>query len=215
MSDYSKTTNFTAKDALSTGDPNKVIKGATHDTEFDNIETAVTTKSNKVISGTTNAVITQSAGGDLVDSGYILSGLSGTYTLASSDDVVDNFPSGTLMLFQQTAAPTGWTKQTTHNDKALRVVSGTASTGGTTAFTTAFAASRSSDSYTLLTADIPSHTHTATGGVTSSAGTYFQTTTSSSGGTATTDSTGGGGGHSHGLPTFAVQYVDLIIASKD
>jgi hypothetical protein len=32
------------------------------------------------------------------------------------------FTTGTLMLFQQTAAPTGWTKHTTHNDKALRVV---------------------------------------------------------------------------------------------
>ncbi len=47
---------------------------------------------------------------------------------------IQPFVSGTLMLFQQTAAPTGWTKQTTHNDKALRVVSGSASSGGTTAF---------------------------------------------------------------------------------
>ena len=38
------------------------------------------------------------------------------------------FPSGTVMLFYQAAAPLGWTKQTTQNDKALRVVSG--STGG-------------------------------------------------------------------------------------
>jgi hypothetical protein len=49
------------------------------------------------------------------------------------------FPSGTLMLFQQTAAPTGWTKQTTHNDKTLRVVSGAAGSGGSTAFTSVFA----------------------------------------------------------------------------
>jgi hypothetical protein len=48
-------------------------------------------------------------------------------------------PSGTLMLFVQTAAPTGWTKSTTHDNKALRVVSGTVTTGGTVAFTTAFA----------------------------------------------------------------------------
>ena len=47
--------------------------------------------------------------------------------------------SGTKMLFQQSTAPTGWTKDTTHNDKALRVVSGTASIGGSVAFTTAFA----------------------------------------------------------------------------
>jgi hypothetical protein len=47
-------------------------------------------------------------------------------------------PSGTVMLFVQTAAPTGWTKSTTHNDKALRVVSGSASSGGNTAFSSTF-----------------------------------------------------------------------------
>ena len=42
-------------------------------------------------------------------------------TTAFVKTAVDNaepFPQGTSMLFQQTAAPTGWTKQTTHNDKA-------------------------------------------------------------------------------------------------
>ena len=53
--------------------------------------------------------------------------------------VAPGFASGTVMLFVQTSAPTGWTKSTTHNDKALRVVSGAASNGGTVAFTTAFA----------------------------------------------------------------------------
>lgn len=48
-------------------------------------------------------------------------------------------PSGTKMLFQQSTAPTGWTKDTTHDNKALRVVSGTAGSGGSVAFTTAFA----------------------------------------------------------------------------
>jgi hypothetical protein len=46
------------------------------------------------------------------------------------------FPSGTRMLFQQTTAPTGWTKDTANNDKALRVVSGTVSSGGTNPFST-------------------------------------------------------------------------------
>jgi len=44
MSDYTKTTNFTAKDALSTGDPLKLIKGSYFDTEFDAIATAIATK---------------------------------------------------------------------------------------------------------------------------------------------------------------------------
>ena len=43
------------------------------------------------------------------------------------------------MLFVQSSAPTGWTKSTTHDNKALRVVSGSASSGGSSAFTSAFA----------------------------------------------------------------------------
>jgi hypothetical protein len=52
---------------------------------------------------------------------------------------VQPFPSGTLMLFQQTTAPVGWAKSTTHDNKALRVVSGAAGSGGSTAFTSVFA----------------------------------------------------------------------------
>lgn len=44
------------------------------------------------------------------------------------EDIATNFPAGTVMIFAQASAPTGWTKLTTQNDKALRVVSG--STGG-------------------------------------------------------------------------------------
>jgi len=51
---------------------------------------------------------------------------------------IEPFPAGTSMLFQQTAAPTGWTKQTTHNNKSLRIVSGSAGTGGSNTFTAAF-----------------------------------------------------------------------------
>lgn len=138
-------------------------------------------------------------------------------------------PAGTLMLFQQTAAPTGWTKQTTHNDKALRVVSGTASSGGTTAFSTVFTdqtptintSGLSAAATTLSTTQIPSHTHTYynTWGIGSGngGGDYVQ------GATNNTGSTGGGGSHTHSLSgsatssaiTLNVQYVDLIIASKN
>lgn len=60
MSDYTKTTNFTAKDALSTGDPNKLIKGSLFDTEFDAIATAVTSKydSNDIASEVTAEALT-------------------------------------------------------------------------------------------------------------------------------------------------------------
>lgn len=44
MSNYTKTTNFTAKDSLASGDPNKVIRGSEFDTEFNNVATAITSK---------------------------------------------------------------------------------------------------------------------------------------------------------------------------
>jgi len=77
-------------------------------------------------------------------------------------------PSGTRMLFQQSTAPTGWTKITDHNNKALRVVSGSASSGGSMDFTAAFASGRAASSVTVtgtvlgssLSADqLASHKH--------------------------------------------------------
>lgn len=149
---------------------------------------------------------------------------------ASATCVVDNatgsylvsgtygaFQPGTLMLFQQTTAPSGWTKQVTHNDKAFRVVSGTASSGGTDAFSTVFART-ATDSHTLLTAEMPSHTHAQkgyqTGGGSTDAPSYtaFATTFKT---LTPTVSTGGDGGHTHPLTNFDLQYVDIIIASKD
>ena len=44
MSNYTKTTNFAAKDSLSPGNANKVVKGTEIDTEFTNIQTAISTK---------------------------------------------------------------------------------------------------------------------------------------------------------------------------
>jgi hypothetical protein len=61
----------------------------------------------------------------------------------------------TRMIFQQTSAPTGWTKSATHNDKALRVVSGSVSSGGATAFSSVFGAGKTSGSHTLTQANLP------------------------------------------------------------
>ena len=44
MSNYSKTTNFTAKDSLPSGDSGKIIRGTEFDTEFTAISTAIATK---------------------------------------------------------------------------------------------------------------------------------------------------------------------------
>ena len=44
MSNYTKATNFATKDALSSGNPLKIVKGTEIDTEFNNIATAIATK---------------------------------------------------------------------------------------------------------------------------------------------------------------------------
>lgn len=157
------------------------------------------------------------------------------------------FPSGTQMLFQQTSAPTGWTKSTTHDNKALRIVSGTAGTGGTVAFTTAFASKTVSISgntgntaaggtvgnHTLATNRIPSHTHAAganklvstlvpkpANGTTARINDAAGNATSATGGGQAHAHPFSGSNHSHTFSdsdsiNLAVQYVDVIIASKD
>jgi hypothetical protein len=44
VSNYTKSTNFATKDALTSGNPLKIVKGTEINTEFDNIQTAVATK---------------------------------------------------------------------------------------------------------------------------------------------------------------------------
>lgn len=148
-------------------------------------------------------------------------------------------PSGTICIFVQAAAPTGWTKNTTHNDKALRVVSGTgAGSGGSSAFSTVFGKT-ATDAYTLAVADLPSHNH---GGVTGNDspvhthpvnnGSTSLSSTSTAGGlgvpnsvaintgnpsvnhTHSVASQGGGGSHSHPMD-IRVQYVDCLLCTKN
>jgi len=123
------------------------------------------------------------------------------------------FPSGTLMLFQQTFSPPGWTKQTTHNDKALRVVSGTPSFGGGAGFSAWFNNTYSTGNTTITVATMPNHNHTTDGRSVSSA---FGVGTGANDvpvAAASVGFTGGDGTHSHVL-NFNVAYVDLIISQK-
>jgi hypothetical protein len=156
-------------------------------------------------------------------SGNVLTSNGSAWTSASPQ-----IPSGTVMLFVQTAAPTGWTKSTTHDNKALRIVSGAASSGGSVAFTTAFASqgvSGTVGSTTLTTSQIPSHAHTVDSRTGANKGSGFYapiitvTEANATSSAFNTTSTGGGGSHDHSFTgtaiNLAVQYVDVIIATKD
>lgn len=79
--------------------------------------------------------------------------------------------SGAVMVFQQTSAPTGWTKLTTDNDAILTITTGTPTTGGLTNFSTVFGTSVSLsgtvsfptltvDGTTLTAPQMPPHNHT-------------------------------------------------------
>jgi hypothetical protein len=149
--------------------------------------------------------------------GIAITNGSGSITIATSGGGGGAFPSGTVMLFVQTAAPTGWTKSTTHNDKALRIVSGTASTGGSVAFTTAFASGLSAGNTTLSTTQMPSHAHSFTavvGGDSQQAGILYANNGTGAFGFSTS-SQGSSGAHNHTIPSFAVSYVDVIIATAN
>jgi hypothetical protein len=128
------------------------------------------------------------------------------------------------MLFQQTSAPTGWTKSTTHNDKALRLTSGTVGTGGSVAFSTAMATPAGSVSgnpgsnlavgagnlavsmsgnisdTTLSIAQMPAHNHNiAHAGGNSGAAFTGGNNAGAAGNVANaTSQTGGGAAHNHG-----------------
>jgi len=85
MTDYTKTTDFTSKDSLPSGDSGKIIRGAEFGTEFDNIQTAVNSKSNiENPSFTGNITVTGTVDGrDIAADGTKLD------TIETSADVTD------------------------------------------------------------------------------------------------------------------------------
>jgi hypothetical protein len=58
MSQYTKSTNFATKDNLSPGDPLKIVRGTEIDTEFNNIATAISTKTDNSAAAITGGSIT-------------------------------------------------------------------------------------------------------------------------------------------------------------
>jgi hypothetical protein len=166
---------------------------------------------------------------------------------------IDAFPAGTKMLFNQTTAPTGWTKDTTHNDKALRITNGTVGTGGSVAFETAFASQTPAGTvavtvagHALSISEMPTHSHFTFESTRSSATlsganlttenapfqqhrgqgsdwAYLMADSGAQADVGKSSDSGGDAEHTHtGTGTFTgtaidldVQYVDVIIASKD
>ena len=219
------------------GDPGSALVAAPKQ-YVDAGDAAVTTAFQSADTALANSKVAKA--GDVMTGALTLAGDPAADFHAASKKYVDaavaaaqsGFPAGTKMLFQQTAAPTGWTKQTTHNDKVLRVVSGTPGSGGSVPFST-FLGRTSTDGVTLSTAHMPSHNHflkvsastspaqfplsngsTVAFGDTFSNTTYGGAENYSYNQTTIIGAAGSGAAFAAGIDC-RIAYVDLIIATKN
>lgn len=134
------------------------------------------------------------------------------------------FPSGTRMVFQQTAAPTGWTKDTSQNDRALRVVSGSVGSPAGSQSLTAFTPAGTVAGHAITLSEMPVHDHTIPFAVANHSG------ASAIGGIGdggqaqprfrfnmSTGTQGGNNAHNHGWTgtETSIRYWDCIVAQKD
>ena len=198
---------------------------------------ASTTAYGILAGGTTSTGAFQNAG--VGTSGQILTSNGAGALPTFQTPAAQGFPAGTRMSFQQTAAPTGWTKDTTAalNNTAMRIVTGSVVNGGSVAFTTAFASqtptgsvsitsvSGSAGATTLTTPQIPSHTHTFTQNQGSVISVYEVTLTNTRNPPAATsnpsNATGGDGSHTHpfsfssGSGTFTGNPINLDVKYYD
>ena len=103
MSNYTKATNFLAKDSLADADPLKIIKGSDFDTEFNALQVAVNTKANTISPTFTGTPLAPTA-----------TAATNTTQLATTEFVTTaisaSFPSGGIIIWSGSAAtiPTGW-----------------------------------------------------------------------------------------------------------
>lgn len=155
------------------------------------------------------------------------------------------FPSGTKTFFNQTSAPTGWTKNTSDTDYTLRIISGTPAgvISGSVDFSTCMADKPITGTVPTVTstvssnaADLPAHTHTIYYANINTINIYYQPYP---GGTSTpyylnprnqpgfTNSGGNGVAHTHtmnvsgsslsstSVANLSVRYLDFILATKN
>jgi hypothetical protein len=162
MANYTKATNFTAKDGLPTGNSGKIVKGAEIDTEFTAIASAISSKADTnspALTGTPTAPTASAATNttQLATTAFVQTALSAAFT------------SGMIMMWSGTIAtiPSGWVLCNGSNstpDLRDRFVIGAHSDTAGVAYSTV----TGSNTQTGGTKDAinVSHTHTATSAVT-------------------------------------------------
>jgi hypothetical protein len=84
MSNYTKSTNFATKDNLTPGDPLKIVRGTEIDTEYNNIATAIATKTDNASAAITGGTINATTIGATTASTGAFSTLSATGAITST-----------------------------------------------------------------------------------------------------------------------------------
>lgn len=179
MSNYTKATNFTAKDGLPTGNSGKIVKGAEIDTELTAVASAISSKADlnsPALTGTPTAP-TASAG-------------TNTTQVATTAFVLANsIPSGLISMWSGSIAsiPSGWVLCNGSNstpDLRNKFIIGAHSDTAGVAYTTV----TGSNTTTGGTKDaiVVSHTHTATSSVTDPGHLHTFTNYSNAGGASDT-----------------------------
>jgi hypothetical protein len=100
MSDYNKSTNFTTKDTLPTGNSQKLVKGTELDIEFTNIASAIASKANADNAALTGTPTTPTAS----------LGTNTTQIASCAFALANGVPSGCILIWSgaTTSIPTGW-----------------------------------------------------------------------------------------------------------
>ena len=222
MSNYTLAVNWSGKDALSDSDAAKVISGSDFNTEFTTIRTAVNSKADtNGDSGEDFAANNTTVAGTLTVTGVptIPTASAGTNTTqaASTAFVTTAVAAVSKAVINGHAYPVGsiYTSIVATNPATLLGVGTWAAFGagkvmvgidsGDTDFDTAEeTGGAKTDSHTLTTSEIPSHTHTLQGvrtddGSGSVSGVNNLVSNYKAQSTQTTQSTGGGGAHTHDI----------------
>jgi hypothetical protein len=221
MANYTKATNFTAKDGLPTGNSGKIVKGTEIDTELTAVASAISSKADlnsPALTGTPTAPTASAATNttQVATTAFVQTALSGA------------FSTGMIMMWSGTIAtiPTGWVLCNGSNstpDLRNKFVIGAHSDTAGVAYSTITGSNTTSGG--TKDAIVVSHTHTATvsdpghnhslvAGLTGSdlvgGGSnqiYTRTTSASTTGTASTgisvsNSTEGSSGTNQNLPPY-------------
>lgn len=159
MANYTKATDFAAKDALATGNAAKIVKGTEIDDEFNAIATAIQSKANTASPTLTGTPVAPTAAAG-----------TNTTQIATTEFVLTNgVPSGAILMWSGTIAtiPSGWYlcdgTNGTPNLTNKFIIGADADDGGAAKTSITGSATQTGGSKDAIVVE---HTHTATSSVT-------------------------------------------------